>query len=199
MQAHFTPEGFTCAAGAGHRFSLVAEPIHANANGTGTLVSSEQAIIPAHGDGQATVLPIASSRKFRRAVYLPNTKVPAKNLDLTTARTNILAAIQQEPGITARRLQDVTPHNHGGVQQTLNWLRSHNLVIAKDANEVAATAVSARKGARKGSTVPLTRAAAADKATPSRRRRMSPAARKAVSLRMKRYWRAQRRANAARA
>lgn len=101
-----------------------------------------------HGTGTATAHDLATSthtqdRGFVRARYHSTLHHRAKpeKLHLTPVRTKVLRAVHEhsKEGLLARDIIKRTKLPHGSVQQTLNWLRHHNLVTAEeDATTTAA-------------------------------------------------------------
>lgn len=80
--------------------------------------------------------PAVVARGFVRARYVSTLHHLAKpeKLGLSPTRTKVLKAIHEtgKAGILARGIRKRTKLPHGSVQQTLNWLRAHQQVVARE-------------------------------------------------------------------
>jgi hypothetical protein len=89
--------------------------------------------------------PRKQGRFARRAVYRPtkvNARVNPEKLELSDTRKKVFKVVQRagRKGIRSKQILTRTKLPHGSVQQTLNWLRAHNLVEAASAADTGRAA-----------------------------------------------------------
>lgn len=99
-------------------------------------VANEVGLAEALGAGMnpSPAAMFAQHRAFRRARYhskLHHAKSVEK-MDLTPTRAKVLAAIHAsgKTGVLAKQVMKRTKLPHGSIQQTLHWLRQHDMVEA---------------------------------------------------------------------
>lgn len=95
----------------------------------------------ANGNGHAAEAapatePVVAGRGFKRARYTSalHHKANPNKLELSPTRLKVLRTIHKtgKSGLVAKQIMTKARLPHGSVQQTLNWLRAHDLVRAQE-------------------------------------------------------------------
>lgn len=138
VASHFVDGAFVgCLKGTRETVFILVPAVRAQPRRNG---KSAAALVPVNGSRASE--PVTPARGFVRARYFSTLhhKAKVEKAGLSPTRERVLRVIHESghAGVIAREIKRRAKLPHGSVQQTLNWLRAHHKVEARE--DVGATA-----------------------------------------------------------